>query len=88
MSRKESSEILQDTISENLLNFLQKSQIVQALWSLQSIDLNVIAVTDLGGAVGANCPPFIMKTQLGAPFSARRAPLILTQMHSVFRVLF
>ena len=26
----------------------------------------------------------MMKTQLGAPFSARRAPLILTQMHSFF----
>ena len=29
-------------------------------------------------------PSFMMKTQLGAPFSARRAPLILTQMHSFF----
>ena len=30
----------------------------------------------------------MMKTRLGAPFSARRAPLILAQMHSFFRVSF
>ena len=42
-------------------------------------------VADLGGAVGGNCPPpFMMKTGLGAPFSVRRAPLILTQKHSFF----
>ena len=33
-------------------------------------------------------PPFMMKTRLGAPFSVRRAPLILTKMHSFFRVSF
>ena len=34
-------------------------------------------VADLGGAVGDNCPPpFMMKNQLGAPFSARRVPLL------------
>ena len=31
-------------------------------------------------------PPFMMKTRLGAPFSARRAPLILAQMHSFFAI--
>ena len=37
------------------------------------------SVADLGGAVeGA------VQTQLGAPFLARRVPLILTQMHSFF----
>ena len=41
-------------------------------------------VADLGGAVGGNCPSFMTKTQLGAPFLARRAPPFLTQMHSFF----
>ena len=43
------------------------------------------AVADLGAAVGGNCLLFMMKTQLDAPFSARRAPLILNQMHSFSR---
>ena len=42
------------------------------------------SVADLGGAVEGNYLPFRMKTQFGAPFSARRVPLILTQMHSIF----
>ena len=50
----------------------------------QSLDCNSTNVSGgfRGGAVGGNCPPFMMKTQLGAPFLARRAPPILTQMHS------
>ena len=36
------------------------------------------------GCSWGQLPPFMMKTRLGAPFSVRRAPLILTQMHSFF----
>ena len=41
------------------------------------------AVADLGGAVGATTP-FMMKTEVGAQFLARRVPLILSQRHCVF----
>ena len=36
------------------------------------------------GCSRGQLPPFMMKTRLGAPFSVRSAPLILTQKHSFF----
>ena len=36
------------------------------------------------GCSRGQLPPFMMKTRLCAPFSARRAPLILAQMYSFF----
>ena len=46
------------------------------------------SVVDLRVAVGGNLLPFMMKTQLGAQFLARRVPLILTQIHFFFQFSF
>ena len=44
------------------------------------------SVADLGGQMGATTHPFTMKTQLWRPLFDKNSALILTQMHSFFRV--
>ena len=63
-------------------HFAVNASVTQILFKF---DYQIMSDRFSGGFRGCSwgqLPPFMMKSQLGAPFSARRVPLILTQMHS------